>query len=114
MRISDWSSDVCSSDLGELGPIGRFGQVDVSLHAALLLVIPVHPIGAARWEATRTAPSGQARTASSTQWMQSLLRVWLAEWGGGATNRKGVEVGKRVCVRVDRGGLRLFIKQQQQ
>src|SRR3546814_14377906 len=29
MRISDWSSDVCSSDLEELGRIGQVDLVDV-------------------------------------------------------------------------------------
>src|SRR3546814_15677697 len=57
MRISDWSSDVCSSDL-TLQPIRRFG-FDGSILFSDILVIP-HALGQHLWfeagEGPRLAP----------------------------------------------------------
>src|SRR3546814_20082098 len=36
MRISDWSSDVCSSDLGALAPVGRIAEPDGVAGAVVL------------------------------------------------------------------------------
>src|SRR3546814_13510841 len=103
MRISDWSSDVCSSDLEppiqaiqrkpELGGImppesvdflladfGRFRQVEPAMY-------PIAPVGV-------EAPAD------------------LPEFGHGerGQDRKSVEKGKSVSVRLDLGGLCLLKK----
>src|SRR3546814_15032523 len=111
MRISDWSSDVCSSDLGCDGvQLARFGRPDearldhvmvgdaapkpLEMEAALirdpaappaLIVLGVHPSDGVG------QPFG--------------LRV-MAEF----RDRKSVVSGKRVSVRVRHGGCRIIKK----
>src|SRR3546814_18398625 len=81
MRISDWSSDVCSSDLVVLHP-----EVDPER-------APFEPAAAAHGEVRRLRHPGDAEHA-------------LVEPG----DRKSVVSGKRVSVRVDLGGRRIIKK----
>src|SRR3546814_19969506 len=89
MRISDWSSDVCSSDLAE-----GIAQVDDQLGSAL-----------------RLAPAGLL--ADAHQEMQRQ-RDAAAEQDGSQRqlDRKTVVSGKSVLVRVDIGGRRIIKKKQ--
>src|SRR3546814_4468694 len=94
MRISDWSSDVCSSDL-QSKPLGIghalfracYGdgrRMDIGLHAALVddahrRDFIVHRPAAARVDAVRIAPSisfeiAAIRSEEHTSELQSLMR----------------------------------------
>src|SRR3546814_21097108 len=96
MRISDWSSDVCSSDLGVME------MVDVELLAKAIA-----------WAAD--APNARNRTFNvengDTYIWPDLWPVIASEIGiaTGGDRKSGVE-GKRVTVRVDLGGRRISIK----
>src|SRR3546814_16767372 len=112
MRISDWSSDVCSSDLGcsvhyvseevDGGPIIGQAAVPVlpeddadSLAARVLRA--EHRLYPA---CLRLVAEGRARLADG--------KVPLA-----APDRKSVVTGKSVSVRVDLGGRRIIKKKKQ-
>src|SRR3546814_3370692 len=91
MRISDWSSDVCSSDLIQLtkGPHSKDFSSDAILHQlfeksqviAMLLL---------------TAHRGHRHDVGGRVDRRSMI------------DRKSVVSGKRVAVRVDLGGRRLI------
>src|SRR3546814_16023367 len=93
MRISDWSSDVCSSDLVVLGIV-------VIVIAALL-----NDVVAALTIAYDILVGGL---------LVAILGgfVWKRATGTGAlwSDRKSVVTGKRVSVRVDLGGRRSITK----
>src|SRR3546814_19075812 len=95
MRISDWSSDVCSSDLLGAATPGAYVLV---IEAARevggreLLRIPF------RWPAQAGAGG---RAAGKT------------ELGAVSLDRKSVVSGKSVSVRVDLGGRRIITKKTQ-
>src|SRR3546814_15321925 len=82
MRISDWSSDVCSSDLARGAP--NYG-------------------GTRSW---RHREHQLRRRDQSAGGLEPLLR----DQGGGAEDRKSVVSGKSVSVRVDLGGRRIIKK----
>src|SRR3546814_17777026 len=94
MRISDWSSDVCSSDLG-----GKLPQAPRRMAAGRCL--------------------RSARFARSAASVLGYRTVFHGERGNGGRDRRGrqragdrksVVEGKRVSVRVDLGGRRIFKK----
>src|SRR3546814_19356428 len=87
MRISDWSSDVCSSDL-TISALNEYRRQAVSLRLA----------GATVAEARRaTGLSAPTIIAAHTAYLQG---GWVA------VDRKSVVQGKSVPVRVDIGGRR--------
>src|SRR3546814_8469847 len=92
MRISDWSSDVCSSDLKEKW--GRLTDDELDMMAGqrdqLIGRLQEH-YGMAREEAEREAD----------RWATGIER-----------DRKSVVEGKSVSVRVDLGGRRIIKKTQ--
>src|SRR3546814_18870032 len=95
MRISDWSSDVCSSDLGQGTGHGtqiRDGRTDIVQFPAVT-----------RAASTAKISVGQRRdpNAGLTQ-VGKALPFFL--------DRKSVVEGKSVSVRVHRGGRRLIQK----
>src|SRR3546814_17198663 len=103
MRISDWSSDVCSSDL-EVGQV--VGRVDVVHQRA-------HPIDAEPDRSTRCgvdvaleAARPEARTEHVRRPQQKRVRP-----GARSEERR---VGKSVSVRVDLGGRGLLEKKTKQ
>src|SRR3546814_5120310 len=70
MRISDWSSDVCSSDLRSRSP--RFSVIAINamiLHGEL---IPAHELGSI---------SHMPRSEEHTSELQSLMRISYAVFG---------------------------------
>src|SRR3546814_9400653 len=101
MRISDWSSDVCSSDLrfarfvlsdgGEQGR-GLFGDAAGALPAQSLAVAPETAVF------QRIAAGGHAD-------LLSLVRTPNPD-----TDRKSFVSGKSVSVRLDLGGRRIIYK----
>src|SRR3546814_17837599 len=96
MRISDWSSDVCSSDLGDTGSIEA--TADQRAFGAILHQIEAE-IGPAPPPAPRNDPF--ARAGGVVQQDQSAHDD---------LDRKSVEEGKSVTVSVDLGGRRIIKK----
>src|SRR3546814_17744862 len=92
MRISDWSSDVCSSDLARLLVIMRPVP-----EAPALLVIDNQP--------GRNTPGPDPVVAIDQKRVRRI---------GGQGERKSVVEGKSVTVRVNLGGRRIFQKKKKQ
>src|SRR3546814_13207492 len=109
MRISDWSSDVCSSDLGRnprsVVPVERIGVAPGFLAAAALSP-PVLP---RRREARHR---GDRIAAMTGEQIHVRIAVEPPRRTGRqpGTDRKSVVKGKRGSVRVDLGGPRIINK----
>src|SRR3546814_14400852 len=110
MRISDWSSDVCSSDLGKQGSLrdarGKllFSMVEYArkLKPRAILIENV--------KALQSAPNLAGKRGGVVQ----VLKQELESLGDKvSTDRKSVVIGKRVSVRVDLGGRRLIKKKKE-
>src|SRR3546814_17026451 len=86
MRISDWSSDVCSSDLYLGDPLNA-----------------IEEIGAAEFQAFRHVSDVPRQQSFSAEEVAALLK-----------DRKSVVKGKSVSVRVDLGGLSIIKKKKTQ
>src|SRR3546814_11932219 len=98
MRISDWSSDVCSSDLSSAAGLRcGFAAGDAPLIDGLDLALRVGGAGV------------------SLPILAAGTRLWRDEAHVTANrDRKSVVSGKSVSVRVDLGGRRNIKKQKQQ
>src|SRR3546814_18905014 len=92
MRISDWSSDVCSSDLGGVPEDSRITTRYDEADFAQALMGVLHETGHAMY--ARARPN-----------------AWRYQPVGEARDRQRVVKGKSVSVRVDLGGRRI-IKQK--
>src|SRR3546814_11154927 len=101
MRISDWSSDVCSSDLGERQQLIRHGEGARDV-AAGNHELAAEPEGVSEGRGM----SGPPRPGDRRAYM-SLRPVRVA-----MRDRKSVVSGKRVSVRVDPGGRRIIKKKR--
>src|SRR3546814_20603278 len=103
MRISDWSSDVCSSDLGEV--VGRpehgWGQGPVVGWADAVTEV----VGEAQTVGLLGIPGDVERAVV----VQPVVERAQAD----EVDRKSVVEGKRVSVRVDRGGRGRIKKKRQ-
>src|SRR3546814_20364598 len=106
MRISDWSSDVCSSDLGRtMQGNGEHQPIDGALPAAARGSGFATPFDRAAWfdllAAHGFAPAGR-------------FDAWGTAGGEAraTTDRKSVGEGKSVSVLVDPGGRRLVQKKK--
>src|SRR3546814_19845232 len=110
MRISDWSSDVCSSDLA-LAPAAKMRRGGASVVKARIatatakqrpLTIPSHPARVA----------GILRSVSASR----SLHDWrsLPPISGANGDRKSGVEGTSVSVRVDLGGRRRIKNKKQQ
>src|SRR3546814_21065589 len=110
MRISDWSSDVCSSDLLSALELARAGLLDVlasdyvpvSLLAATLCLAEAG-IGITLPQAVRMASLNAARAAGPDD---------RGEIAPGKRDRKSAVEGKSVSVRVDLGGPSILTKKK--
>src|SRR3546814_11156591 len=118
MRISDWSSDVCSSDL-RIDPLRRPGR-GLGRHAQ------DHPLRPAAQTQPRRDGEGRGRTGRraeaegppvgiSTRRGPQILTTTILElpMAGQDPTRKSVVKGKSVSVRVDIGGRRIIKKKQE-
>src|SRR3546814_16622784 len=103
MRISDWSSDVCSSDLD------REGMIKMPLN--------LDPRQGTDWRATLNAALDRLNSlareaerlrADTGRHIRPILLVQVARTG--REDRKSVASGKSVSVRVDLGGGRVIQK----
>src|SRR3546814_16464238 len=103
MRISDWSSDVCSSDLmydPDASRLGRFAERGSGDDWLMFGYYVMNNIGIA----FQTFASGL---------LFGLGTLFFLLFNGltlGAVDRKSVVSGKRVSVRVDLGGSRFINK----
>src|SRR3546814_14982406 len=97
MRISDWSSDVCSADLG-LGDIGGIGteRTELVMLARIVIKTPA--------DAPDVAGGHEARQ----RHVARPTRPDVAE----ALDRKSAVSGKSVSGRVGLGGRRIIQKQK--
>src|SRR3546814_16359159 len=100
MRISDWSSDVCSSDLLTLHRIALAGQ-ERDDRGRQVGLTHGHALGAGLESAFRKKKGRSSRSGLS---VSRLAR----------TDRKSVVEGKRVSVRVDLGGSRIIKKKKRE
>src|SRR3546814_12034997 len=99
MRISDWSSDVCSSDLRQFR------------EATLRSVAPaVRFVSSGGW--TRT--TNQEPWRHEGAWALGCAPLVCRAGGSCRLDRKRVVSGKSVSVRVDLGGRRIIKKKKQQ
>src|SRR3546814_16333387 len=111
MRISDWSSDVCSSDLAD---------ADEQLAAAVLVEEDDARIELARLREQAIERHGLSRTRRADD--REIAEITLVkveeirpcrgrlEQGDRIADRKSVVEGKGVSVRVDLGGRRIIKK----
>src|SRR3546814_20554882 len=109
MRISDWSSDVCSSDLhagaagqGEQGDHGRGGSDD-RIHAALS---PLHKNCGDDGAASDLGPTADAHD-QRAPWAEAASCFFSFQH---SSDRKSVVSGKMVSERVALGGRLFFTK----
>src|SRR3546814_13760124 len=107
MRISDWSSDVCSSDLDPCR-CGAPGGVDERASAA-----DRWPLGGGRGRAPDRpgqVPPDALRDGYEREPAPGDSAGRGRPWGLSRRDRKSVVLGKRVAVRVDLGGRRIIKK----
>src|SRR3546814_12852125 len=94
MRISDWSSDVCSSDL----------QSEARLRSAIAGGWPAHPGGSAEAERVAKGGPGRRRLDEGCRPKRRAPEVVRSQIGRASWS------GKRVSVSVDLGGRRINYK----
>src|SRR3546814_18349209 len=110
MRISDWSSDVCSSDLAQ--PLAKWPTAS---SFSLVRSASVEPKDSSIISFSRPVgfcPAG-ARLDQKKLWFHTcpaLLNRPLSPLSRARRDRKSVVSGKSVSVRVDLGGRRIITK----
>src|SRR3546814_16068791 len=122
MRISDWSSDVCSSDLAAKVPVlvspltdlpssfeqlgatqsnaGRLKTAGVDVSVGVFDDDDAHKMGYATQYAGNLVGLTRVPGASGMSWDQAFAAIRRV------TDREGVGTGQRVAGRVDPGGRR--------
>src|SRR3546814_4873418 len=89
MRISDWSSDVCSSDLGHLDRVDAEGRLLVVLADAVQQLVAGGDARRARYgrqpavaggehACVRIGPVGEGRHPGAAEFMQLVKQHWVA------------------------------------
>src|SRR3546814_16318087 len=109
MRISDWSSDVCSSDLAATASIYKTASARATKNKAALTALAAKAGGASGAADAYLAWGDYARAA---ELYRAALKQTPADPGPVNTrlDRKSVVSGKSVSVRVDLGGRRITKK----
>src|SRR3546814_12842533 len=104
MRISDWSSDVCSSDLGirKGATPGASGVRGMDRHRDVN----------ERKERITALANLQSRTPIPGSWAARSSATLRWAGTGSRRDRKSVVSGKSVSVRLDLGGRRILKKQK--
>src|SRR3546814_14060237 len=100
MRISDWSSDVCSSDLHALPDLDRQCRNNCQTQPPQ------------EWHPRERQPKGERQRGETQQMMQLVLLIEQPRYRFRlhAVDRESVGEGKRVSVRGDTGGRRISKK----
>src|SRR3546814_20910085 len=106
MRISDWSSDVCSSDLGPQR-IATFGGGDEPLQPGMILSNEpgYYKTGEYGIRIAKLVLGEKRELSGAEREMMGFETLTFA-----TIDRKSVESGKSVCVSVDLGGRRVCIE----
>src|SRR3546814_13909727 len=107
MRISDWSSDVCSSDLAS--------NANISANGSIYLIYEPKPETSAAWRIARLRSGGassqfskvRGRAGGDAHADQPSDTAAGSGAGPRAVDRKSVGQGKSVSVRVALGRLRI-------
>src|SRR3546814_16806659 len=105
MRISDWSSDVCSSDLGGKPRRTRDGFDRIA--GAKQERRPIAPGAQARSTAQTASPSSSAASVTEADINPQPTRLRM-----GVSDRQSVVLGKGVSVRVELGCRRIIKKKK--
>src|SRR3546814_20653665 len=113
MRISDWSSDVCSSDLNKVGKRYDGGLETIDLYDidydALLTYDPSGPFDEESQKQLGIYVQDQIRFFDRVSVVLGARRDRVS----GSIDRKSVVWGKSWTVRVDHGGRRIIKKKKQ-
>src|SRR3546814_15756283 len=111
MRISDWSSDVCSSDLSEERTARDYGSAETAqkrwkdVWAAGQGIEAIHSVAAVS-DIVDDIEAGYWHSVERLNGIAVARRP--AQVASGTEDRKSVVWGKSVSVRVDLGGRRLI------
>src|SRR3546814_19898124 len=101
MSISDWSSYVCSSDLGPAAGIRQAQQFQRALHGAVFTVASVqrneHAVESCCGQVGQRTLAGLAKMGVDSRRLQRLLHTLARH------DRKSVAQGTSVAVRGNRG-----------
>src|SRR3546814_18340693 len=114
MRISDWTSDVCSSDLCGAANVGREGLAeDLRIMITVGEIFApdaqaVSPVG--RFPADRCIDQSLGAVTQPIVDLGEAPGIIVDVTGEADVDRKSVVKGKRVYVRVDLGGGRTIKK----
>src|SRR3546814_20219245 len=117
MRISDWSSDVCSSDLSTYSSFDRSRSVSSIRSRNRPPCFLAH---SQLWSAVRTLPTCRVPVGEGAKRVTTVIARAYSRFGHAVTtncsrgdaetDRKSVVWGKSVTVRVDYGGHRTIKK----
>src|SRR3546814_20794547 len=110
MRISDWSSDVCSSDLFNSTHGARKGLADTALKTANSGYLTRRLVDVAQDCIITEVDCGTERGLTVREVVEGAEVI--ATLGERILDRKSVVSGKSVSVRVDLGGRRLIKKKK--
>src|SRR3546814_18079142 len=101
MRISDWSSDVCSSDLGHCGRLYDWFVRSELRHLQLWPLGGMQRVFEPQFEDLRASGASVGERFWAWRWVRSGRSIR-------SDDRQSVVSGKRVSVRVDFGGSCFF------
>src|SRR3546814_13831647 len=110
MRISDWSSDVCSSDLPEPVPPPALRPTTISVTEVDRLKADPYAFYARR--VLRLMPLDAVDADPSAAWRGTVVHRNLEIWKREDEDRKSVVEGKRGAVRENLGGRRVRKKKK--
>src|SRR3546814_11784341 len=109
MRISDWSSDVCSSDLQARGGFAHLAD-RAGCRGQRFGPQGLDRVGDDQFGLQRDGVFEDALDAGFGQRVDAVDRQAKPRGAAGHLDRKSVVKGKSVSVRVDLGGLRIIKK----
>src|SRR3546814_16222087 len=110
MRISDWSSDVCSSDLCTFSAYAQNLSLDIPAGTLSKALVALANASGVQLVSTDLPHALLANGLHGDYTIEAALDALLA--GTGLTDRKRVVSGKSVSIRVHHGGLRILKKKK--
>src|SRR3546814_2253939 len=107
MRISDWSSDVCSSDL-QVGDVAQQHHLSLPARQRVERAVQVDALGVEARAQVDLRRRLAAHRRPTTMYVDRDVAADARDPGHRARHPKQLGMGKRVYVRVHRGGSRLI------